>query len=731
MGVGIGGIRSHHVIRDVKSGARLAYPLSKRDAQAHARNFRHFIGLKANEVTTKTLIKMDEAGELEQAAHLCGMTPETSMPNRWPHNAVLERDVREEKECCRSVHLQSGLPYEFHTFSYPYACLSMTFDRKALADESKTQWEMITKSPFEGRRLCFGQLVFFRKKSATRRTLEPNMSPGLFLGWRIDPGLRYRGVLWVLDYQEYRTKKNALAIDVPQEELYVEPGPPCFPIAFARDKALKEGRDSSVSEFPEIDLKELPFPPEGGVASPSTPSGPKGRGVYITLERIIRFKETPGCKGCAGTSSKHTQECRDRFARLVNAEKEEELASKIEKAAVREHGADSSAPPEEEEHDEAISREVDDLFEAEGISRRPLGEASASALLAQQLKSMIVSGVATSPHSSSSTPIVELCSTHTPAFGGKCIPVCSAPTTSQRKTNRDNRRKRKADQKSKVPGPKSTVFEFACAVDSQMGQTNEEMNISHIRLCREHINLCDEESCVQLDYQIRAAAESAPPHMWGALPCTSGSPWQYINSIRGGERFKVHLNKMILTSKKLFKSFVKRAELVLSLGGTVTFEWPRHNSGWNRPDVRRFFEQHPEFQSVEFDGCMLGLKSKDSRPIKKPWKLMTTDPRIKAAFQGYLCRHQPHEHDKCEGAETSRSAFYPQQMTMLIAKTWFPERFINRSPAMPCGVVSQSSEHREKEQELKHVSPLSGLETFAAELLLTTLLGNCWTLTPF
>jgi len=35
MGVGIGGIRSHHVIRDVKSGARLAYPLSKRDAQAH------------------------------------------------------------------------------------------------------------------------------------------------------------------------------------------------------------------------------------------------------------------------------------------------------------------------------------------------------------------------------------------------------------------------------------------------------------------------------------------------------------------------------------------------------------------------------------------------------------------------------------------------------------------------------------------------------------------------
>ena len=281
MGVGIGGIRSHHVIRDVKSGARLAYPLSKRDAPSHARNLRHFVGLKANELATKTLIKMDEAGELEQAAHLCGMTPETSLPNRWPHNAVLERDVREEKECCRSVHLQSGLPYEFHTFSYPYACLSMTFDRKALSDESKTQWEMITKAPFEGRRLCFGQLVYFRKKSATRRTLEPNMSPGLFLGWRIDPGLRYRGVLRVLDYQEYRTKKNALAVDVPQDELFVDPGLPCFPVAFARDKALKEGKESEASEFPEIELKELPFPPEGGLAAPSTPSGPKARGSTL------------------------------------------------------------------------------------------------------------------------------------------------------------------------------------------------------------------------------------------------------------------------------------------------------------------------------------------------------------------------------------------------------------------------------------------------------------------
>ena len=582
----------------------------------------------------------------------------------------------------------------------------------------------MTKSPFEGRRLCFGQLVYFRKKSATRRTLEPNMSPGLFLGWRIDPGLRYRGVLRVLDYQEYRTKKNALAVDVPQDELFVDPGPPCFPIAFAKNQALKEGKDSDKAEFPEIDLKELPFPPEGGIASPSTPSGPKSRGVYITADRIIKFKETPGCKGCIGTSTKHTSDCRDRFARLVEAEKEKELALR-EGAAPSAPEVPHSDPPHPEVAEDDIDlfasgdegggagEEVSEPLDAAGIS--------ASALLARQLKGMIVSGVALSPHSSSKTPLVDLCSNHTPAFGSVGIPACTAPTNKQPfvkkpKSNGDNRRKRKADQKSKVPGPRSTVFEFACSPDSQMGQTNEEFDISHVRLCKEHINLCNEDCCDQLDYQIRAAAESAPPHLWSAIDCTSGSAWQYLNLSKGGERYKVHLGKLILKSKKLFKSFTQRAELVLSLGGTVTFEWPRYNSGWNRPDVKRFFEQHPEFKPVEFDGCSVGLRSKNNKPIKKPWKLMTTDPRIVKAFEGMKCNHQPHEHDKCEGAETTRSAFYPRQMTVLIAKTWFPERFVNTSPAMPCGVVSSSSEHREKEQSLKHVSPLSGLEDFAVEL---------------
>ena len=309
-GTGIGGVKTHDVIRDTYSGVRMAYPWSKRDAESHAKNFRHFVGLKASELATKAIVKCNEAGELEQGASQAGFIPEISLPNRWPHNALLERDVREEKECCRTIHLQSGLPYEFHTHSYPFACLTMSFDRKSPKDEEKTQWEAATKAPFEGMRLCFGQLMYYRRKAVGKKTLEPNMAPGLFLGWRIDSGLRYRNVVKVLDYTEYRTRGNHVVIDVPEVETYVEVGIPIFPIAHARDKALKEGSPTE-EPLPAYDLKQIPFPADGGIASPSTPAGPKSRSVYITVDRIIKWKETPGCKGCQASKEQQGSPAQD------------------------------------------------------------------------------------------------------------------------------------------------------------------------------------------------------------------------------------------------------------------------------------------------------------------------------------------------------------------------------------------------------------------------------------
>ena len=105
-------------------------------------------------------------------------------------------------------------------------------------------------------------------------------------------------------------------------------------------------------------------------------------------------------------------------------------------------------------------------------------------------------------------------------------------------------------------------------------------------------------------------------------------------------------------SKRLFKSFTRRAELVLKLGGTVSFEWPRHSTSWKRQDVAAFFHSHSGFMDVEFDGCAVGLRSKKGNPIKKPWRVKTTSKRIVDAFKDKTCSCE-HPHERCEGTETT------------------------------------------------------------------------------
>ena len=50
--------------------------------------------------------------------------------------------------------------------------------------------------------------------------------------------------------------------------------------------------------------------------------------VYIPLDRIIKFKETPECTGCKNKTQYHNTECRKRFQKLVDEEKELEAKSK-------------------------------------------------------------------------------------------------------------------------------------------------------------------------------------------------------------------------------------------------------------------------------------------------------------------------------------------------------------------------------------------------------------------
>ena len=249
-----------------------------------------------------------------------------------------------------------------------------------------------------------------------------------------------------------------------------------------------------------------------------------------------------------------------------------------------------------------------------------------------------------------------------------------------------------------------------------MGKTNDDYDTGHVRLCKERIDLLDPDVFPQLEYQIRQAAEIAPPNLWASIPCTSGSPWQHLNAHKGGKAFKKRLAQQLYKSRQLFKVFVKVANLVRSLGGDVCFEWPQNSSGWERDDVKQFFSaRSDDYHEAKFHGCSVGLTSRRGHPIKKPWKVMTTNARLAEALSQHQCTHSPEEHQKCEGSETTRSAMYPAYMCHLIASALYPSKVANQPvPSMPCvPSPEEPQEHREVEQHLKHISPLSGFEELA------------------
>ena len=208
--------------------------------------------------------------------------------------------------------------------------------------------------------------------------------------------------------------------------------------------------------------------------------------------------------------------------------------------------------------------------------------------------------------------MIQLCGDVPACFG---LPATTSQVESKPKKRKadlkvQNKRARKKDRQDQ--DRKNVFIEFACAPDSTLCQLCEDYGIPSIRLSKDNTDLLDPNVVDQLIGQIEGC--EGRPNLWSSIPCTLGSPWQYVNRSQYGAAFRVKLLKQEWESKKMFKDFVRVAEAVLQKGGEVSFEWPKGCSSWKRPDVRHFFERHPfaeKFIETTFDGCMFGVKAKD------------------------------------------------------------------------------------------------------------------------
>ena len=214
-----------------------------------------------------------------------------------------------------------------------------------------------------------------------------------------------------------------------------------------------------------------------------------------------------------------------------------------------------------------------------------------------------------------------------------------------------------------VTAVRAPLLEGWCAPDSALGKTGE-------RCGRRVLRYTEKEDLTKIETVNAAAREvrnNPGCHLHGSLPCTPWSSWQKLNLARGSDAAKEKIYKSRKQSLEFIVSFTRIAKVALARGGSVSFEWPRYCSGWKTPEVANMIKEL-QLTAVDVDGCSVGVERKaDGEPILKPWRFMVSSPHLAAQLQDFRC-HGGHRHVPCSGADTARSAFYPEQLCEAVHK---------------------------------------------------------------
>ena len=327
-------------IRDEYSGAGLACPRRTRSKTNNYNDLKFFVG-RGGATRPKIMVKSDTANEITGAVRDLGWIPEPSLANRFPHNSSHERWIGTLKSVIRSAVLQAGFFDPIDSWAAPFSSIALTLkqpcpihphERDAAGNvleafKFKLNWTCYQchtgGEDFSGKRPMFGQLCFYLNDSSS--TLMPRTAPGLFITWKLESGYRYRGALMIADYELLRSgsyKWNQLRT-IHEREVYF-PEKAIFPFAEAREAALKDMSNAD-SKLPKVTDLILPFQDEIDANLPTASHGPPelppiAPKYKLSLNRLVKYGETPGCKGCRSLGTPnlkpHSPECKERFSKI-------------------------------------------------------------------------------------------------------------------------------------------------------------------------------------------------------------------------------------------------------------------------------------------------------------------------------------------------------------------------------------------------------------------------------
>ncbi len=226
-----------------------------------------------------------------------------------------------------------------------------------------------------------------------------------------------------------------------------------------------------------------------------------------------------------------------------------------------------------------------------------------------------------------------------------------------------------------------------------MGKVSEKYGLRHVRLHRNFIDLSSEEQCQHLFSQLEN--EKGAIALWGSIPCTVWSTWQNMAIHKYGKAYKERLEKRRTHSRKMLENFIRAAEIVLSKKhGTVSFEWPRHCSGWELPELTAFIQKHNLTEAC-MDGCAMGLTNNDGVPMLKPWRVVTTHAALAKNLSQLTCKHNKEfKHAPVEGSYTAKTAFYPTLLCETVIHSLAPASSTKLVSSMVCVPVTETTTHR-------------------------------------
>ena len=150
---------------------------------------------------------------------------------------------------------------------------------------------------------------------------------------------------------------------------------------------------------------------------------------------------------------------------------------------------------------------------------------------------------------------------------------------------------------------------------------------------------------------------------WVSMPCTGGCSFTPLNHARFPYLKKRDEVREELTVGVIFACL----DMCLEFHNTsVTIELVQRSRYWPKIQERM---QLLRSQEVIVHGCMVGACDQTGMPIKKPWKLLTTDWRIYNALQDLRCDNS-HPHASISGTLTTSTGTYPDDFVNLILKAY-------------------------------------------------------------